>query len=94
MDEREQKVSDVLRAAAETHHIVYRIADGTDPDWSSWYSEWLTALSELPGILGSKPVRSELTWLLVGLDKEYAEGSPDEPWEAYYAREVVRHFGG
>jgi hypothetical protein len=31
------KVADLLHEAAETHHIVYRISDGTDPDWASFY---------------------------------------------------------
>jgi hypothetical protein len=26
------------------------------------------------------------------LDKDYVERRPDEPWERYYARELVRHF--
>jgi hypothetical protein len=25
--------------AGETHHRVYRIVDGDDPDWTSWYAE-------------------------------------------------------
>ena len=37
-------------------------------------------------------VRSELTYLLVRLDKEYTEHSPDQRWEAYYAQELLRHF--
>ena len=37
-------------------------------------------------------VRSELTYLLVRLDKEYTERSPDERREDYYANELVRHF--
>jgi hypothetical protein len=37
-------------------------------------------------------VRSELTYLLVRLDKEYTERRVDERWEDYYARELVRHF--
>jgi hypothetical protein len=36
--------------------------------------------------------RSELTYLLVRLDKEYTERRPVERWEDYYARELVRHF--
>jgi hypothetical protein len=55
---------------------VFRIVDGAADDWASWYSQWLTTLSELPDLLGSKPVRSELTYLLVKLDKEYAAQSP------------------
>jgi hypothetical protein len=93
MDDREAKVSELLHKAGETHHVVYRIVDGDDPDWATWYSEWLTTLSELPQLLGSKPVRSELTYMLVRLDKEYTEKKPEGRREDYYAAELVRHFG-
>ncbi len=57
------------------------------------YAQWLVTLSELPEALGGKVVRSELTYMLVRLDKEYTERRVDERWEDYYARELVRHFG-
>ena len=44
--------------AAETHHRVYRIVDGADPDWASWYADWLVNLSELTELLGTRPVRA------------------------------------
>jgi hypothetical protein len=91
MDERSAKIRELLHEAAETHHQVFRIIDGADDDWASWYAQWLVTLSEVPELLGGKVVRSELTWLLVGLDKEYTE-RPDERWEDYYARELLRHF--
>jgi hypothetical protein len=87
-----QPIADLLHEAAETHHRVYRIVDGTDPDWASWYASWLADLSELPDLLGGKPVRSELVYLLVLLDKEYTGGQPAEPWEQYYARRLTEHF--
>ena len=92
MNERESKVSELLHEAGETHHIVYRIVDGADDDWATWYSNWLTTLSELPDILGAKLVRSELTYMLVRLDREYVERQPEERWEDYYAEGLVRHF--
>jgi hypothetical protein len=92
MDERHSRVSELLHEAAETHHRVFRITDGADDDWASWYANWLVTLSELPELLGAKVVRSELTWLLVGLDKQYTEHRPDQRWEDYYAQELVRHF--
>jgi hypothetical protein len=92
MDERHTRVADLLHEAAETHHRVFRISDGADDDWASWYAQWLVTLSELPELLGGKVVRSELTWLLVGSDKEYTERGPDQRWEDYYAQELVRHF--
>jgi hypothetical protein len=86
------KVAEVLHEAAETHHVVYRIVDGADDDWASWYGDWLVRLSELPQILGAPTVRSEVVYLLVRLDKEYVEREPAEPWETYYARAIVEHF--
>ena len=92
MDERAQMISDVLHKAAETHHIVYRSTDGDDPDWASWYSDWLVNRSALPGLLDVPPVRSELTYMLVRLDKKYTMESPDEKFEDYYARGLLEHF--
>jgi len=92
MNERESKISELLHEAGETHHTVYRIVDGADDDWATWYSNWLTTLSELPDILGAKLVRSKLTYMLVRLDREYVERQPEERWEDYYSEELVRHF--
>ena len=92
MDERTQKISALLHEAAETHHTVYRITDGDDPDWASWYGDWLANHSELPDLLDVRPVRSELVYMLVKLDKDYAAESPEENFEDYYARGLVEHF--
>ena len=89
----ERKVSELLHEAAETHHQVYRITDGADDDWASWYANWLVTLSELPELLGGDVVRSELTYMLVRLDKEYTAAGSDEAWEDSYARELVKYFG-
>ena len=86
------QVSRLLHEAAETHHRVFRIVDGADDDWASWYADWLVNLSELPTLLDARPVRSELTYLLVSLDKEYTASQPGQPWEAYYAQRILDHF--
>jgi len=87
-----EQVSALLHEAGETHHRVFRIVDGADDDWASWYAWWLVNLSELPDLLDGKPVRSELTYLLVSLDKQYTAEAPGEPWETYYAGRILRHF--
>jgi hypothetical protein len=87
-----ESISKLLHEASETHHRVFRIVDGADDDWASWYADWLVHLSELPELLGLKPVRSELTYLLVSLDKQYTAEGPAEPWEDYYARRIADHF--
>ena len=92
MDDRVEKVSEVLHRAGETHHTVFGIVDGVDEDWASWYSDWLIHLSELPDLLGATPIRSELTFMLVRLDKDFTRSRPDERWEDHYARGLLEHF--
>jgi hypothetical protein len=92
MDQPHDSISALLHEAAETHHVVYRITDGVDEDWASWYADWLTRLSDLANLLGRGYVRSELTYLLVKLDKDYNEQAPAEKWEDFYARGLLEHF--
>ena len=92
-DDTAATIAALLHEAGETHHQVYRITDGTDPDWASWYADWLTTLSELPGLFDRPVVRSELVYLLVQLDKEYVAQQPTEPWEHYYATRIVDRLG-
>ena len=86
------QVRGLLHEAAETHHQVYRITDGVDDDWASWYSDWLTRLSEMPDLLGRRPVRSELTHHLVALDEEFVAAGSTQPWEEFYAQKLVQLF--
>jgi hypothetical protein len=79
----------LLHEAGETPHRVFRIVDGADDDWASWSAQWLIDLSDL---LGARPVRSGLIYLLVSLDKQYSAEAPGEPWEIYYACQILRHF--
>jgi len=53
----------------------------------------LLRLSELPSLLATTPVRSELVYELVRLDKEYASSSPSTSWPEYYARALAGRFG-
>jgi hypothetical protein len=92
MNDRTARVAALLHEAGETHHIVYRIVNGDDPDWASWYADWLLNLSELPGILGRKPVRSELVWLLVSLDKDYTREHPELSWPEWYAQRILERL--
>ncbi|HEY8774723.1 MAG TPA: hypothetical protein VIM05_09150 [Gaiellaceae bacterium] len=87
------RISALLHEAAETHHVVYRITDGEDPDWASWYADWLLDHSELPDELGAAPVRSHLVHALVQFDRDYTAKKRDESWEEWYARGLIGLFG-
>jgi hypothetical protein len=91
--EREAQISRIaglLHEAAETHHLVYRITDGDDPDWASWYADWLLDHSELTAVLGRRPVRSHLVHDLVDLDREFVSMERAERWEDWYARRLAQ----
>lgn len=89
-----ERVADLLHEAAETHHVVFRITDGDDPDWASWYAGWLLDHSELPDLLGAAPIRSHLVHALVDLDRRYESERPSERWEDFYALELIDRFSG
>jgi hypothetical protein len=52
----------------------------------------LIRLSELPDLLGGSPVRSELVYMLVKLDKDYAAEQPHPRWEEYYAERLLKEL--
>jgi hypothetical protein len=85
-------IANVLHEAAELHHAVWRDTDGEDPDWASWYADWLLGHSELPALLGTTPVRSHLVHALVELDR--MQESAGGKWEDAYARGLVDRFPG
>lgn len=89
-----EQLAALLEEAAETHHRVYRITDGVDDDWASWYADWLVRLSELPSLVGSPPVRSELVYMLVKLDYDHTASGGAEPWQDFYAVRLLDHFRG
>ena len=93
MDERAQRISELLHEAGEVHHVVYRITDGADDDWASFYADWLIEHSELPETLGGAPTRSHLVHELVESERAFADGAPDARWEDVYAERIVDRFG-
>ena len=87
--DKQAKISKLLDEAAETHHNVYRIVDGADDDWASWYADWLINLSELPEILGAAPVRSHLVHCLVQAERDFAAGGSNGTWQNFYAQSII-----
>jgi hypothetical protein len=93
MDERGKRVSDLLHEAGEVHHVVYRITDGADDDWASFYADWLIDHSELPEALGGAPTRSHLVHELVEAERVLTETEPAASWEDFYAERIIARFG-
>jgi hypothetical protein len=93
MDERTGRIGELLHEAGEVHHVVYRITDGADDDWASFYADWLIDHSELADTLGRAPTRSHLVHELVECERAFAEAAPAAPWQDFYADRIVNRFG-
>ena len=87
-------IAKLLEEASETHHQVFRITDGVDDDWASWYADWLLDHSELPQLLGARPVRSHLVYALVDLDRAYTHDSEGVAWPEFYAARLPALVAG
>jgi hypothetical protein len=93
VDERTARIRDLMHEAGEVHHTVYRITDGADDDWASFYADWLIHHSELPDVLGQAPVASQLVHELVESDRALGAGEASGRWEDFYADRIVARFG-
>jgi hypothetical protein len=87
--ERAARLAATLERAEQVHGIVTERTGGADPEWALFYSWWLVKWSDLPEILGSTPGLGDLTARLIALDADYRSASRDEPWSAFYARQLL-----
>lgn len=87
------RIAELLHQVGEVHHIVFADTDGNDDDWATFYANWLLTHSDLPKLLGRRPVRSHLTRDLVELDEQYGTSSSAQPWPAWYAERLVQEYG-
>jgi hypothetical protein len=91
-DHTANEIGELLRQVGEVHHMVFADTDGSDDDWATFYSDWLLAHSELPRLLGRRPVRSHLTRDLVELDEQYTAQAAPEAWPSWYSRRLLAKY--
>ena len=85
-------IADVLHEAAETHHVVWRITDGDDPDWASWYADWLLDLSELPAFSAASRSAAISSTRSFNPSREHVESGLSKRWEDKNARGLSDQF--
>ena len=85
-------VASLLKNVAEKHHEAFIDTDGEDPEWPIWYATEL--LDELAEILQADFTKSELTYLLVQLEKEQGLKAPGSDWATYWTRSLVSRYLG
>jgi NAD(P)H-hydrate epimerase len=86
------KIAALLQQVGEVHHQVFADTQGSDDDWATFYSDWLLAHSDLPALLGQRPIRSHLTRDLVELDEQFTAAKPVEQWPVWYAARLIAKY--
>jgi hypothetical protein len=86
-----EKVAALLHQTAEDHHVAYKETDGVDPDWSIWYAGHLLEKG-FDKMLDATPLKSDLIYLLVLVDKQQMSEAPGARWENYYADFFVSRY--
>ncbi len=89
MTDRTGQLAAVLERAEQVHGVVSERTAGDDPEWALFYAWWLINWSDLPDIVGSAPRLGGLTARLIALDAAYRSAPRDEPWPAFYARDLL-----
>src|SRR5215467_1473136 len=82
---------DLLHETGLAHHRAYFATNGDDPDWPLWYAESMQ--TRLNPLLGTALTRSELTYLLVLVEKERVAAAATTPWTDYYADFFMQRYG-
>lgn len=85
-----KQISDLFLQTGHAHHQAFQATDGVDPDWPLWYADHMK--EKLSSLLNATFSKSELTYLLVRLDKEIALNAPGAYWPDYYARRLFNWY--
>ena len=86
----DETLAALFREAGHAHHQAYLDTDGEDPEWPRWYADFLH--ERLGALLGARFTRSELTYLLVQVDKTLHLHAPGADWPRYYARFFLERY--
>ena len=86
-----RRLIDLFAETGPAHHRAYSAGNGADPEWPLWYAEYLQA--RLNELLGAALTRSELTYLLVLVEKERQAAAAAAAWTDYYADFFIDRYG-
>ncbi len=79
-----QPLADLFQETGTAHHQAFIATDGVDPEWASWYAQYL--VEKLPSLLNATLPESEIAILLETASEKHAAQDPDADWKVFYAK--------
>ncbi len=92
MDQEQIKLdlTNLFEKTGKAHHQAFIETDGADPEWPSWYTDYLH--HDLSKRLNANFSKSELVYLLVLVEKEREIEAPGSDWLMYYANFFIERY--
>jgi hypothetical protein len=84
------QIADLLLEAGHAHHQAFIETDGHDPEWPLWYAQYFQ--EKLGRLLNYPLSQSEIVYHLIRLDKEYTSKTRRQPWQEFYAQELISEY--
>jgi hypothetical protein len=83
MNDKRDALAQLFRSAGQAHHRAFAAVDGDDPEWPTWYAQYLAA--PLAQLLGTPVETPQLGATLRDLDDAMRRAAPSIDWTLYYA---------
>lgn len=85
----QKELASLFAEAGQAHHKAFEATDGHDPDWPTWYVDFLA--EPLARRFNLQFTHSQLVYCLMRADMEHQARAPESNWQKFYAREIVEH---
>jgi hypothetical protein len=85
-----QRIENLLRETAESHHQAFIATQGEGPEWPLWYGE--NSLQKMRTLLNANFTKSELVYMLVSAEKENGYEAPGAEWIKFYSKFFIERY--
>ena len=86
----ELSLTDLFREAGNAHHKAFEQANGEDPEWPSWYADFLH--ERIVSLIHKRLTKSELIYFFVLADRTFNKEKATSDWPEFYAELINRTF--
>lgn len=82
----------IFRRAAQAHHEAFIATGGVDPEWASWYADYVQ--TQLDELLGVDLTRERVVDLLLRADADHQRVAPGRDWATFYGEYFLDEVTG
>jgi len=85
-----ERLAALFRKAGGAHHKAFAATNGDDPEWPTWYAEFLQPKLNL--LLSVQWTKSKVVYLLLRAETERSALAQSLSWPEFYARLFIKEL--